>query len=113
MKKLLRAFSRGRALTASWIRAGVRFRIDLCSRRERELAGHNHSFIGLDTAFDHGQVAILTLSRFYWAKIDPVVWLHYKNEWTALTDLDRLRWDQPRVLDHVENETNPHKLGGP
>src|SRR6266404_6812236 len=71
-KQLPRALGRS-ALTACRIRAVVRLGVNLCSRRERELASHDDCFVWFQAVFDHGEIAILSLSWSYRAKIDRVV----------------------------------------
>src|SRR6202030_3338844 len=53
------------------------------------------------------------LARFDRPKIHCVVRLQNKNEWTTLTDLDRLRWNKACIFDDIENQTNPHKFRRP
>src|SRR5207245_664750 len=88
----------------------VRFGINRCSRRKRELSGQDDRFVRFDTAFYDREIAVLPLSRFDRAKIDRVVRFHHKNEWSVLTDLDRLCGNKPRIFDGVEDETNTDKL---
>src|SRR2546423_14661717 len=72
-RKLRSARNRGVVSFACSLLRCVRLRINLSSRSERELAGHHHGLVRLNTTFDHGEISILTLSRFHRAKIDRVV----------------------------------------
>src|SRR5207237_1328933 len=80
---------------------------------ERELAGHNDGFVWLNPAFNHLQVANLSLPWFDRTQINGVVRFQYEHERSALADLDRLGRDQPRVLEGIENEPHPHKFRRP
>ena len=109
-KFLRRAFAGGGIPFARGLRRIIRFRIHFCSWSERELSSHDDVFTRLNAAFDDGEIAILMLSGFYRPKINRVVLLHHKNERTALTDLDGLRRNQPRIFDRIENESDSHKF---
>src|SRR5260370_13429399 len=101
------------ALAARRICSAVRFRIDFGSRSKRELASHDDCFVGLDAAFNDDEIPILPLTGFDRTKIDRVVRLQHKYERPTLANLDSLRWNEPRVFNRVENETNTHKFRRP
>jgi len=110
--ELPRAFCRG-ALATRKICRTIRFGIHLRARSKRELASHDDCFVGLNTTFHDHKIAILPLSGFDWTKIDCVIRFHHKNKRSTLTNLHSLRWNESRILDCVENETNPHEFRRP
>ena len=99
----------GAVLISGRIRC-VRLRINFCSRSKRELSGHDDCFVGLNSTFDDHEIAVLPLPGFYRTKIDCVVRLQHKYERSTLANLHCLRWNQPRVFDRVENETDAHEF---
>src|ERR1700738_2540243 len=88
----------------------VRLRFHFCSRRERKLPSDDDCFARFDSIFDDPEIAVLSLTRFDPTKIGRVVPLDHKNERAALTDLHSLRWDESRIFDRVEDETNSHEF---
>src|ERR1700738_152808 len=113
MKKLRRAFACDAIPVARSLWRIVRLRFHSCSRREGKLSSDNDRFVRLHSAFDNGEAAVLSLSRFDRAQIDRVIRLQHKNERTALTDLHSLRWNESRIFDRVEDETNSHEFRRP
>src|SRR5262245_39898750 len=79
-KNLWRALTRGGVSFTCSLRRVVRFWFYFCSGSKRKLSRHNHRFIRLDATLNHGQVSILTLSRFHSPHVNGVVLLHHKNE---------------------------------
>ena len=82
----------------------------LGSRCKSKLAGHHDGLVGFHAAFDHGEIAFLTLAGFHRSKIDCVVRFHYENERPTLANLDGLRRDKRGVLEHVQDKTDAHKF---
>src|SRR5262249_58838272 len=101
------------ALATRRICSAVRFRIDFKSWSKRELSCHHDCFVRLNTTFHDHEIAILPLSGFNWTKVYGVIRFHHKNKRSTLTNLHSLRWNEPRILDCVENETNPHEFRRP
>src|SRR5256885_5249278 len=101
--KTLHGALAGRILLARCVRSAVRFGVDLRPGSKRELSGYYNGFVGLNTAFNDYEIAILALSGFNWPKIHCIVRLQHKDERTILTDLHRLRRDKARIFDRVED----------
>src|SRR5436190_4607236 len=111
--ELRRAFVCGAIPVARSLWRIVRLRLHSCPRRERELSSDDNRFVRLDSVFDNGEVAVLSLSGFDWTQIDRVIRLQNKNERAGLADLHSLRWNEARIFDRVKNEANPHEFRRP
>src|SRR5436190_1529368 len=104
---------RRQALRVAGILRNVRLGCYFRSWRKRKLTSDNNRLANCHTAFDYREIALLALPRLDGAKIDSVVGLHYKNERPTLANLYGLRRHKRRVRQHVQNKTDPHKLGWP